>query len=400
MPLCFRCKSPVETTTDPAIFVHPKTDACSVAVTDKAGVSLDDIYEVQEGEVFAKDVPKKKHDELNIEIPALAEARAETVERVFLFEFPNYRNHEEAINELFSEANAPRLGGASGDLGWSSFYTFQRCPYLWYRNYLVGERSRGEVSPALVIGSLLHLFLALHYQLMIDPTYPLTVDQAFKELKAKRVNAEALEMAWNIFEGYRTWYSEYDYLRPLAVEFHTVDPKTKESCRYDMIAEVDASRVPPGKLVPEGVYIIEHKTSGRFDKSTLEGWTNDGEIIGQVMLYKRMRLEERFGPLRGVIVNICGKQKTPKYARVIVSPSKLQLENHARDLKFWEAFRQLCKAQDNFPRSRANCINRWGMCPQWEHCQLNARDATLEGESLNPDEKSEESLTDPFLITT
>jgi hypothetical protein len=117
-----------------------------------------------------------------------------------------------------------------------------------------------------------------------------------------------------------------------------------------------------------GTFILEHKTASRFDDASLDGWVNDGEVIGQAMLYDRMGLADKFGPLQGTIVNICGKQKESKFHRSFVAPPTWQKQEHAKDLQLWTAFRQLCVSLGDFPRARTNCINRFGMCGQWDHC--------------------------------
>ncbi len=387
---CILCKATLEESTARGLLIHEESKACDVRITDKFGISLDDKYEIIEGEIYERQLPLFPNDPIASkpllwsEDPA-TEPKTEDVKiddfkihlplvgtggkSIGFMELPSFKNHEEGINALFEEYGQEKLGGASGDLGWSSFYSFQRCPYLWKRNYLDGQRFKDEVPNALIIGSLLHLFLALRYQTWIDLTYSINPELAYEFLGKQNLNPEALKEAWRIYDGYKAQYDgEQAYLIPQAVEYHTVDPRTKESCRYDMIATVDASKLPPGISMKAGTWIYEHKTASRRDDSTLTGWVNDGEVIGQVMLYDRLKLYKRFGPLQGVIINLCGKQKKQSFDRVQVSPARWQKNQHGKDLKVWQAFRELCVAQGSFPRSRANCINRWGKCSQWDHC--------------------------------
>lgn len=385
---CILCKAPLEESTARGLLLHEETKLCEVRITDKFGISLDDKYEIIDGEIYERQLPLFPNDPIASKPTLLWDADEPKKEEKALkledfkihlpiaggkgsslIEIPTFKNHEEAINSLFEEHGQDKLGGASGDLGWSSFYSFQRCPYLWKRSYLDGFRFKDEVPNALIIGSLLHLFLALRYQTWIDLTYSINPDIAYAYLSTQGINPEALREAWRIYDAYRAEYEgEQAYMLPQAVEYHTVDPRTKESCRYDMIAKVDGTKTPPGMSLKSGTYVVEHKTTSRRDDSSLTGWVNDGEIIGQVMLYDRLKLYKRFGPLQGVIINLCGKQKKPAFDRVQVSPVRWQKNQHAKDLKVWQAFRELCVAQGSFPRSRANCINRWGKCSQWDHC--------------------------------
>lgn len=120
-------------------------------------------------------------------------------------------------------------------------------------------------------------------------------------------------------------------------------------------------------MVP-GTYVVEHKTAGRFDDATLDGWRNDGEVLGQITLWKRLDLDAIFGPLRGVMVNIIGKQKIQQFHRTVVSVQSWQSEQHTEDLRHWQGLKQLMISNGIFPRSRANCIGRYGKCVQWSHC--------------------------------
>lgn len=348
---CLLCAAQLDESTVGNLWLHPQSDTCGVRVADAYGVSLDDKYDVEDGVIY----------ETVAETPQAAEV-ADTGD--ILYSFSEHQPIDEALHEIFDAAGAARLGGASGTLGWSSFSTFMRCPYLWSRKYLQPKKKpAGGESPALVVGSLVHTFLALHYQRMIEPDYPLTVDAAYKALRMSAANQEGISEAWRLFEAYRIFYRDEGVV-PLAVEYLTADPRTGESCRYDMIARTTIEK--PGQ--PIGTYVFEHKTAARFDDSALTGWVNDGEVIGQIMLYDRLHLERRFGKLQGVIVNIIGKQKVPDFHRTMVSTNFWQTDQHAQDLQAWEALKRMYTAAGTFPRARANCITKFGKCSEWETC--------------------------------
>ena len=107
---------------------------------------------------------------------------------------------------------------------------------------------------------------------------------------------------------------------------------------------------------------------GDFDDATLDGWRNDGEVLGQIDLWEQLKLEKRFGELQGVIVNILGKQKVPDFHRTIVSPQRWQTKDHRRWMAYWSAEIDRAKALGVFPRSRAGCIGRYGKCALFDHC--------------------------------
>jgi hypothetical protein len=357
-PTCLACKSALHASSADGLWLHPPSEVCAVRVTDEVGLSLDDKYEVENGIVYAiEQVTDQPFVTLDPEPPA---------DLIMLPGTPT--PFEPAIHELFDTYGIPRLGGASGDMGWSSFSSFQRCPYLWKRRYLDGirENAEDEAEPfALVVGSLIHTFAAVYYQRMIDPGYPLDAELVHRELYQRGVNPDALSESMRVWEAYQLNYHE-DYLKPLALEHHAADPRTGESCRFDMIAEVDQD-LPFG--FQRGTVIVEHKTTSMFTDVALTGWVNDGEIIGQIMLYNRLKLYKRFGPLQGVIVNILGKQKkAPMFHRTFVSPNRWQTSQHAKDLQSWHSLKQLYIASNHFPRARNNCVHRFGKCSQWEHC--------------------------------
>jgi hypothetical protein len=102
----------------------------------------------------------------------------------------------------------------------------------------------------------------------------------------------------------------------------------------------------------------------------LEAWVGDGEILGQVDIWQRLKLERRFGQLRGVLVNLIGKQKVPQFHRTVAAPTAFAIDQHRHGLRTWNANIQVAKATGVFPRSRANCIHRFGRCDHWDHCNL------------------------------
>ncbi len=277
---------------------------------------------------------------------------------------PNRRRFEEVMDEIFAHHKIEKMGGASGR-GWSSHATFQKCPYLFKLTYLEGQR--GAPSTALETGSAFHTFLALHYTWMLNGDLTLTPYVAKDSLLAAGADAKAVIEAFRLYEAYADRY-EGDYLFPIEMEAWAQDPDGN-TCRFDMIAEVKEAQ--PG--VMPGVYIIEHKTAARFTADALEGWRNDGEILGQIMVWKRAKLDKKYGKLRGTIVNIVGKQKVIQFHRTIVPAQKWHVTQHMEDLKMWSALQQMYAATGVWPKARANCITKFGMCSFFDHCAENQK---------------------------
>jgi hypothetical protein len=346
---------------------------------DVASEIADGISDVDEDEDYEDELPvlpsappppkprKRRTKKADI-VPSILPAGAATAEDGTLL-LPTERDLtitplDKGLHQVFKAYEVPRLGGASGDLGWSSFSTYQRCPYLFKRLYIDGLRYVEERPPNYIeIGSAVHAFLAVYYQQFIDPAYPLTPEILNKALLDAGCDAAVLMEAWRLWAGYALFY-EQDFITPLAVEYHVVDSETKESARYDLIAKVEKA----DSRFPAGTYVVEHKTTGRFDTATLDGWQNDGEVIGQIMLWQRLKLTRKFGKLTGVMMNIIGKQRQQQFHRTLVVPQRWQIKQHANDLRMWQGMRLFMMAGGIFPRARANCVSRYGMCSQWDHC--------------------------------
>lgn len=338
---CLLCGAELEPDIARGRQLHPDTPDCEVIFTDGFGVAIDDV-ESASG-VTAPIVRPDDGTEIEVQL------------------FPPV---DLVLPQLFAEAGHERLGGASSGRGWTSFSIWQRCPHAWYRRYIDQRPPTIYVeSPARAVGSLIHAFLALFYTNQMDPAFQNLTPEIMYERLRSIANPELVAEAWRVFQAYTLYYS-YDRMTPLAAEYDLRDPRTGESCRYDLITHFGDEL--PG-LLP-GTYIMEHKSSGRFDRDTIDGWANDGEILGQVMLWKRLGLDKRFGELRGVIVNILGKQQEPKFHRTIVAPTSWQIGQHEQDLKRWEGLIQLARSADSFPRARNGCIGRWGRCDYYEEC--------------------------------
>ncbi len=354
---CLLCDRTLASTSSPHLFIHDPAEDCLVRVTDGHGISLDHKFGIEQidgvDEIVYLTPPPEPEPEY-----------AEDGEAVDIVQFYLI---ERALPRLFEEHGLERLGGRSTGSGWSNVSLFQKCPHAWKRRYL----DNAEVNHFGIVvedvprgvGSLVHTYLAVYYMRMIVHDYPLTPDTINVRLREWGCNPKIYEEAWRLFTGYALFYQHED-IQPLAIEYNLRDPRTNDSCRYDLIAFFPKDR--PGMLA--GTYGIEHKTAARFDSNTLDGWSGDGEVLGQVLHWERLHLDRKFGPLKGVMVNILGKQKTPEFHRTIVSPTTFTIEQHRSDLRNWNGKIAVAKAINDFPRSRNNCIRGFSRCEHWDHC--------------------------------
>ncbi len=353
MTACILCEREVAATSSPNLFIHDEAEDCLVRVTDSYGISLDHKFIVDGDEIQFKDPSP--------------EAEPETYADDEAVDLVQFYPVEKAMPRLFEERGLMRLGGRSSGSGWSNVSLFQKCPYAWKRRYLepLTVENFGiitEIEP-LAIGSLVHTYLAVYYMRMIVPDYPLTVEEVRDDLITWGCNPKITAEAWRLFLAYALFY-QHEEIMPLAVEFNLRDPRTNDSCRFDLIAFFPKDRLG----IPAGTYGIEHKTASKFDANTLEAWHGDGEVLGQVLTWERLHLDLKFGPLRGVMVNIIGKQKEPQFHRTIVAPTAFTIQQHANDLRNWNGKIAAAKSINDFPRSRNNCIRGFSRCDLWDHC--------------------------------
>jgi hypothetical protein len=288
---------------------------------------------------------------------------------ISLFPTVEYPYIDEVTSDIFEEYGLPRLGGASGR-GWSSFATIQRCPHLYKVTYL--DRFRGTPGKALEVGSIMHTLLALYYSWMVDDNWKLTPEIMKNALMQRGARPESVIEGWRLFDAYQNHYTS-DYIYPIAQEVWAQDPDGN-TCRYDLIARVVEDQ--PG--IPAGIFNIEHKSAARFSQPYLDGWRNDGEVIGQMMIWKRSGLDEKYGELKGTIVNIIGKQKVPLFHRTIIPLEAWHVSQHAQDLKMWTAIRNMYEASGFWPKSRTNCTNKYGTCQIFDSCASNQEPKTID----------------------
>jgi len=289
-------------------------------------------------------------------------------------EDPNAVSVDEALKLAVEKLGIDlTLTGGSGH-GWSRSSTLQQCPHKYNLKYnkKVGGWEAGKPPKALQVGGCFHALMAVYYQRQIDydnaiPIGECTVEAAKLADAILDFGADAtlVNAAWEYFEGYVNYYEQIgDYLIPLAVEYRAKDPNGPDTCRYDLIADVQNH-----PLALPGTYIVEHKTASRLGREQSEGWHLDGEIIGQCNIYKKARLLRKFGPLQGVIVNVIVKTKVPQFHREIVTPPTKSTRRQAKDLKVFRATKAVYEANNYWPRSLASCVGRYGFCEFWDECR-------------------------------
>lgn len=262
------------------------------------------------------------------------------------------------------------LSGGSGR-GWSRYSTLQRCARAFQYTY-VGDNpqraaERAPIIPLtarnddnLSIGSGVHALLAIYYLHGRD-----VASSFWNRLVSCGIDPFVRDEVWRLYSAYIDFYGDRDYIVPLAAEARAVNEETGDTCRYDLICRIDS---PPLGELP-GFYILEHKTAWRFDQTVLDGWDIDGEVLGEYAFWKLGGFEEKYGPLNGIIVNIIGKQKEPKFHRVFVTPSQYQIDEHLSSLAYFREYEYNLMKLGYYPRSTAGCMTRYGACSFYDRCR-------------------------------
>jgi len=290
-----------------------------------------------------------------------------------------YKSSEEVLVEAFKALGCERWGGASEN-GWSKISDLLRCPYRYYLRHVKGLTSSaisGEASAPMEIGSYGHVVLAAYYAGMLpDDRYPgfrdncPTPDEVLAALDAAGADPMSLAEARTTWEGYIDHWGD-DGLAPMAVEVPSGDVRL-HTCRYDLIADVADG-------MHDGIWAIDHKFL--TPKANVDLYQLDGEIIGEALCWEVSKLDEIYGPLAGVCVNILFKGKPPRglspYLRRWFPLDEALVASFGRDRMFWQAQVNTFTKMGHFPRSHFGCVSRYfDTCLFWDHCST-LSDASL-----------------------
>jgi hypothetical protein len=244
--------------------------------------------------------------------------------------------------------------------GWTRYETLMRCTKLYEYKYRQVDAEGNRLynissSDALDTGIFFHAFMDMLYTVRMDNSKP-EPRWAYDKLLDMNVNPKALGEAWRLFSAYVDNYEGED-LTPVAVEArHKYDGM---SCRYDLVAKVG-----------DKIHIVEHKTARMFDFNTLHSWDLHGELLTQLMIWRACKLDDVYGKLDSIIVNIIGKQKVPNFHREVVAIDWKLVDAHIGTLKWWDGIETLCRASGYYPRNNAGCVNRYGRCEFYEECSV------------------------------
>ena len=290
-------------------------------------------------------------------------------DRIELDDIVNVTPIDTALVAIFTKAGKPYIPGGSGLQGWSAIKTLQRCAYEYYLSYEItrskaaADAALAQRKDALEIGILYHLLRSMEELVVLKrEAEVIDRDELREQLLDAKCAGEVVTEAYRLDDHYRVQY-ENDYVEPLGTEQRVQLPGDEASARYDAIVKVH-----PNDLVAPGTYILERKTTSRFDFASTDGWQNDGGIIGQQMIWQATKLSKKYGKLQGTIVCLVSKTKVPAFRRIIIPVQRRLHQQHAGDLAYWRAYRAMMQVTGHWPRSRNSCAGRFGPCDYFAHC--------------------------------
>ena len=264
------------------------------------------------------------------------------------------------------------LDAGRSERGWHRIQNVIRCPRLFAWKEIKGLEF--PISAPLVNGSLLHIALAHHYQILKetqtggDPDQWLSPANAVLALAEKNSDKSPLwlnsvERIQDVYLAYvNNW--AYEQWRVLEVEHEFRAYLGKEDHLYTQRADLVVED-PDG-----GVWIVDHKSAYRITSKTLRQHILDGQFIGYQLFGKAF-----YGPkFRGVIVNRVKLSPAYDFDRRPIEPAPLALKHFVRvieegesRIRKWEG-----KPPLDWPMALNNqtCFGKYGKCDAYELCRF------------------------------
>ena len=228
--------------------------------------------------------------------------------------------------------------------------------------------------------------LEVYYQQVLErqqgrPIPELPATAAYRFLQRFR-DAEGwrsfYERASTMLEVYLDrWRHADDYWQILAVEYTcgwtaATHPQLVAQAGFELTTRLDLlvvdHTVPTAPLTRH----IEHKSAHSLDVTTVMGYSQDDQVLGQCFLGRYWVDWQAAGypPYGGAIVNITTKAKAPKCERLPVQPSDAQLAEWALSKRYWYELEKTYAAA-GYPRNYTQCTRRFGRCAHFDLCRGN-----------------------------
>jgi hypothetical protein len=261
-----------------------------------------------------------------------------------------------SVDDILQEVG--RRGGPT-EHGWhtrqAQFYCAREAAF----NARAGEVNEDRMS--LSVGSITHEYLAEHYACHMEGR-PLGDALAKMErthaLLCEHGHTDAANEARRLYVGYRVKYEHEDeYVRRgkvIGVEkklYRQLPWGDMYTVRADVVVEC-----------PDGILIVDHKTSTKDDSEFREGWAVDPGMLGLEWASSKF-----YKPIIGYSINGLIKTATPKYARMFFAASQRLVRDWLAMLRYRHLERQIAAIAGN-PPNFSQCLRRYGKCAWFTEC--------------------------------
>lgn len=273
----------------------------------------------------------------------------------------------------------------------------RKCPRAAALRYIVGLRST-KPKDALDIGLIVHHAWEVYYRCIqrhqaVFPSHERASEDfwwgasqdaehaawaAISPIAQEPGYEEVWDTAQRALVGYFEEYRRRDAWEIVAVE-ETLEysgPLFDYTVRQDLIVR---------RADSPGLWLVEHKTAKLLNESLQAGYAMDMQTLGQFWTAKKCLAPALAQELRGVLVNIVTKHKTPQFLRVEVVPPTEQLIAFERYLVF-QTQHQLLNAQQGHPLAFGQCtgaVQYFGTCTYYDICRARPL-ATIEQIASEP----------------
>lgn len=253
----------------------------------------------------------------------------------------------------------------------SQITAFERCPQLWYLDHIRNLTST-RTNPNLSTGSYFHEVLRTYYELGItNPPVSNNIAAAVDRAVFLATDIESAKR-WPAVKAEPKFY--IDRLRSYFVNHMTEDDNTEiiavekgfswllyedSERRYILEGMIDLISVKPVM----GLTVTDHKTQSRSDDIY--------EFNHQVMNYLAFTGANYF---EYNYIGLQDAQNKNTFRRPIYKPQPGQIEQWKKDVRTtfreMEQFLALEKQGEAFPRRRASCSGKYGLCQFHKRCEI------------------------------
>lgn len=300
-----------------------------------------------------------------------------------------------SVSDLLAQHyTADEIGGPSV-FGWHALSLFMTCERKAYLS-MIRKLEQVDQRPGREIGILVHACLARHYKTGgVETWKPLEIVEGdYPEMAHETRRILAALFAKHGEEEAQTWdiraveHAVTAKIRGIGTEgpFAGMRISCPISCRFDLIVALKKPEDAPGPLglVETGVYIVDHKTTSSISRTSLTGYSLDGQILMNCLIWRLAKLDKVFGPLKGFIVNIIAKTKEIRVERLRIATTEEDLDRfiamiRPKVLEAWSRLHAPHKRNESrWPMNLTSCRTGFGtLCDYFDYCESHGRAGSL-----------------------